>query len=70
MVYTTMDMNTIPKGIAWERLSFQERYEKSNWLTKNFGPSNKDTWYIEIDYDLENMIFSDEIAMMYYLRWM
>lgn len=63
-------MNVIPKGIAWERIPTLEQTEKMKWLTENFGPSSKDTWYLELDYDLENLIFSDEIATMYYLRWM
>lgn len=39
------------------------------WMVTTFGQSSKDTWFIDYDYDLRNLMFNDEIATMFYLRW-
>lgn len=59
----------VMNGIAWERVNWTKKLAVEVWLKETFGPSTPTTWYLEHDYDLEALIFNEEIAVMYFLKW-
>lgn len=58
------------RGIALERIRLSERAKMLDWLVSTFGPSTPTTWHLDHDYDLETLIFNEEIAVLYYLKWL
>jgi hypothetical protein len=56
-------------GVAIERWSFWQQANMRAWLTKTFGPSNKETWFEDQDYDLFTLCMNDEVYSMYLLKW-
>ena len=57
------------KGIAIERWSSKRDMEVNNWLRECAGNPTKDTWFIDYDYDLITLILSDELYVMYKLKY-
>lgn len=57
------------KGVAIEQWKLTHKDEVVKWLTNMFGPSTKETWYVDWDYDLFDLNMRDDIYMMYKLTW-
>ena len=57
------------KGIAIERWSFDHTALIENWLEECSGPTTKETWFVDQDYDLLTLILSDELYVMYKLKY-
>ena len=57
------------KGVAIEDWDSKKRVEVNDWLQKYYGRSSENTWYIDYDFDLVNLILNDEIYTMFTLRW-
>ena len=58
------------RGIAIERWWFQKRKKVVDWLTEISGPPSPTTWDIDYDHDLETLRLSDELYILYSLRWL
>lgn len=57
-------------AVAFERLPAERRLNIITWLEENFGSSDRGRcWYLDQDYDLENLVMDEDIYMMYRLRW-
>jgi hypothetical protein len=57
------------KGYPIEQLSMSESGKLIRWLETTYGKSNKDTWFVEQDYDLETLVLAEDIATLYELKW-
>ncbi len=57
------------KGVAIEHWNSKKRVEVNDWLLKYYGKPGENTWYIDYDFDLVNLILNDEIYTMFALRW-
>ena len=57
------------RGVAIERWTFTKTQEVTQWLTTNFNTPTKDTWYIDRDFDLKTLTMTEQIYMVYLLRW-
>jgi hypothetical protein len=56
-------------AVAFESLSTKTQFEVETWLIQNFGPSTKETWYLDQDYDLEDLVMTEHIHLLYKLKW-
>jgi len=56
-------------GYTFENLSLPKQDKVVKWLTKTFGESTPETWCFERDYDLVNLLVSEEINTFYVLKW-
>ena len=56
-------------GIAIERWDSNHTAWVCTWLTETFGERSKETWFIDQDYDLFTLCMTEEIYMMYKLKW-
>lgn len=59
----------ITRGIAIENWPSNKEIQVLKWMRETFGTTSKKTWYVDHDYDLVNLIMSDEIYTMYTLKW-
>ena len=50
-------------------MSREQEYEVYKWLKETYGPTTKETWYEDIDYDLTAVVMSEDIYLMYKLKW-
>ncbi len=57
------------KGVAIERWGAQHSHDVFKWMNDTFGPQHAGVWYVEYDYDLHSLIMTDEMFVMYLLRW-
>lgn len=60
------------KGIAWEpggQHDSNQRKIVEKWLKELYGLTTKETWYFYYDYDLVDLVMSDEIFTMYTLKF-
>lgn len=57
------------RGIAIERWTFEHTALIEDWLGECSGPSTKETWFIDQDYDLLTLVMSEELYVMYKLRY-
>ena len=55
--------------IQIERFSQKEQQLMQYWLRENFGPWGDDTWSIEYNVLIENLICREDIAAAFILRW-
>lgn len=56
-------------GFVFENISLSKQDAQIAWLTDTFGESTEQTWYLDQDYDLETLVLTEEIAVMYKLKW-
>jgi hypothetical protein len=56
-------------GVATERWTARHDQEVNQWLRACCGPSTKDTWWVDHDYDLITLIMSEDIYIMYKLKF-
>lgn len=56
------------KGIAIEHRTSAHTQEVINWL-KDFGPSSPDLWFEDYDYDLVTLVMTEDLYLMYKLKW-
>ncbi len=57
------------KGIAIERWPSDFENEVLGWLRETSGYSNPKTWFIDQDYDLVTLVLSEELYLLYKLKW-
>lgn len=57
------------KGVFWNSLGMAKQEIVEKWLKELYGPTTRETWYFEYDYDLVDLIMSDEIFTMYTLKF-
>ena len=57
------------RAVATERWSARYDQEVKQWLRECSGPSTKDTWWVDYDYDLITLIMSEDTYIMYKLRF-
>ncbi len=51
----------------WDWIPYKNVFE---WLEQNYGPSTKNTWYTEKDYDFTDLVMNDEIYLIFLLKWL
>ena len=51
------------------KMSRKQEYEVYKWLKETYGPTTKETWYEDYDYDLTAVVMSEDIYLMYKLKW-
>lgn len=56
-------------GVAWEKVDGARKDEVTVWLIDTYGQSSDTTWYVIYDFDLISLMFTEQIATAYYLRW-
>lgn len=59
-----MNHSVVMDNLGWDR-----RTSIHKWLEDTYGPSTKNTWDIDYDYDMTTLLMIDEIYSMYLLRW-
>ncbi len=62
----------IMRGVATGRgakMSREQEQEVYAWLEETYGPTTRETWYEDWDYDLTAIIMSEDIYLMYKLKW-
>jgi hypothetical protein len=57
------------KSVAIDKWDYDHVDSVIKWLRKIYGPSSKETWYEDQDYDFIDLCMSDDIYLMYKLRW-
>lgn len=56
-------------GFQFEYVRIDLRFQILDWLEETYGKSTHTTWYVSQDYDLEDLILSEDIAIIYKLKW-
>lgn len=56
-------------AIAVERIDVELYYDIRQYLKTISGPQSPDTWYTERDYDLEALVMSKELYLLYKLKF-
>ena len=59
-------------GIATGRgasMTCEKEQEVYKWLKETYGPTTPTTWYEEIDYDLTAVVMSEDIYLVYKLKF-
>jgi hypothetical protein len=57
------------QGVAIEQWAPGVEYKVCAWLKDAFGPTNRNSWYIDQDYDLVTLVMRADIFSMYLLKF-
>lgn len=60
-----MGMTSIPI----ETYSMRKWQLVVSWLTENFGEPSKETWWIDVQPMMEDLVCTEEIATLFLLKW-
>jgi hypothetical protein len=63
-----MEMIGVATGLG-ATMSREKEHEVYKWLKETYGPTSKETWYEDYDYDLTAVVMSEDIYLMYKLKW-
>jgi hypothetical protein len=63
-----MEMIGVATGLG-ATMSREQEHEVYKWLKETYGPTSKETWYEDYDYDLTAVVMSEDIYLMYKLKW-